>query len=522
MTNATSGLAIELTVQDISNVEADLVAIPVFEQDGFEDLAGLAAATGDEVTRAIASKEFKPKPFELFLTPAMAGIWRAKRIALVGVGPSDKFSMKRLRLAAAAAATAARQRRIDRIAFLARGGFAVAASVQAIAEGIVLGSFDAGRYKTTDHAGVAPCHAQVIAHAANSAAARDALARGMVLAESCNLARSLANEPGNVLTPRVFAERAGELTTAVGIDTELFDETRIGELKMGMLLGVARGSAEPPRLIVMRYAPDGAPETPVLGLVGKGITFDTGGISIKPADGMERMKDDMAGGAAVVCAMRAIGILKPRIKVIGVVPTTENMPGGRAIKPGDILTSASGKTVEVINTDAEGRLILGDALWYARELGATHVVDVATLTGACVVALGKTTSGLFGRPDSWVEAVRRAAEAAGDPVWHLPLVEEYLEQLRSEIADLSNSGGRPAGAITAALFLQEFAGPGPWVHLDIAGTAWSDDATPYQGKGPTGVAVRTLAELALSSSQWGLTGQERAEISDVAEADATG
>jgi leucyl aminopeptidase len=268
---------------------------------------------------------------------------------------------------------------------------------------------------------------------------------------------------------------------------------------MGLLLGVARGSSEPPRLIVFRYEPAGAPASPVLGLVGKGITFDTGGISIKPADGMDRMKDDMTGGAAVACAMRAIALLKAPIRVIGVVPATENMPGGRAVKPGDVLTSAGGKTVEVLNTDAEGRLILGDGLWYARQLGATHLVDVATLTGAVVVALGRVTSGLFGSPAAWVERVRRVADRAGDRVWPMPLFEDYREQLKSEIADFTNTGGRPAGSITAALFLSEFTGGLPWVHMDIAGTAWAEESKPYLPKGPTGVAVRTLAELAFEN-----------------------
>jgi leucyl aminopeptidase len=270
---------------------------------------------------------------------------------------------------------------------------------------------------------------------------------------------------------------------------------------MGLLLGVARGSDEPPRLMVFRYDPPGAPPAPVLGLVGKGITFDTGGISIKPAEGMERMKDDMAGGAAVVCAMRAIALLKAPIRVIGVVPTTENMPGGRAIKPGDILKSAAGKTVEVINTDAEGRLVLGDGLWYAQKLGATHLVDVATLTGAVVVALGKITSGIFGTP-AWVERVRRVADRAGDRMWPMPLFDEYRDQIKSEIADMLNTGGRAAGSITAAMFLKEFAGDLPWAHLDIAGTAWAEEAKPFLPKGPSGVAVRTLAELAFEPTPW--------------------
>jgi leucyl aminopeptidase len=240
----------------------------------------------------------------------------------------------------------------------------------------------------------------------------------------------------------------------------------------------------------------------VLGLVGKGVTFDTGGISIKPAEGMERMKDDMAGGAAVIAAMRAIALLKPPIRVIGVVPMVENMPSGTAIKPGDVLTSASGKTVEVTNTDAEGRLILGDALWYAREQGATHLVDVATLTGAIMVALGKTTSGLFATPDWWRDVVHSTADRAGDRSWPMPIFDDYLEQLKSEIADMNNVGGRPGGAITAAMFLKEFSGGQPWAHLDIAATAWAEEAKPFQPKGATGIAVRTLAELPFTSDRW--------------------
>jgi leucyl aminopeptidase len=267
---------------------------------------------------------------------------------------------------------------------------------------------------------------------------------------------------------------------------------------MGLPLGVSRGSHEPPCLLVIRYAPSDALPAPVLGFVGKGITFDAGGISMKPPLGMERMKDDMSGGAAVVCAMRAIGELKAPIRVLAVVPCAENMPGGRAMRPGDVLTAASGKTVEVIDTDAEGRLVLADALWYAQQQGATHLVDVATLTGACQIALGKTTSGLMGRPKTWVQHVCDVADRAGDRSWILPLFEDYRDQLRSEIADIANVGGRPAGAITAAMFLREFAGDLPWAHMDIAGTAWHDDAKPFAPKGPSGVGVRTLAELAFT------------------------
>jgi len=384
----------------------------------------------------------------------------------------------------------------------------VAAFVQALAEGLMLSEFTGTTYQTTTQSrGEAPAYTIVVPDLTDTSPEspnrlEGAIQRGSVLGEASNLARELANEPANQLTPSEFAARAAEIATSGGASAEILDQAQIEALGMGLLLGVARGSSEPPRLMVFRHNPPDVVSGPVLALVGKGITFDAGGISIKPASGMERMKDDMAGGAAVACAMRAIAKLKAPIKVIGVVPATENMPGGRALKPGDILRSAEGKTVEVINTDAEGRLVLGDALWYARQLGATHMVDVATLTGGIVVALGKSTSGLFGTPDWWLDTVRRVGAREGDRLWHMPLFDDYREHLKSDIADMMNVGGRPASAITAAMFLKEFTGGLPWAHVDIAGTAWADEASPFMPKGPTGVMVRTLAELAFSSDNW--------------------
>jgi leucyl aminopeptidase len=477
-------------------VDADVLAVPVFEDDTAGALAAVDAATGREVARVREAREFTGELYDIFLTPVVAESWRPRRVALVGAGPSQAFTPERLCRLCAAVGLEARRRHITRLAFEIRGPIEAVAAVRAAAEGLTLGEYDTAAYKAEQRLG--PPAVVTIVHARGSEPElREAAKRGRVLAESSNMARALANEPANVLTPSEFAARAGRLASEVGLGVEILDEHAIEALGMGLLLGVARGTAEPPRVIVLRHEPADAPASPVLGLVGKGITFDTGGISLKPADGMERMKDDMAGGAAVVCAMRAIAKLKARIRVIGIVPCAENMPGSRAIKPGDVLTSASGQTVEVVNTDAEGRLVLGDALWYARELGATHLVDVATLTGACIVALGKHRSGVFGAPDWWIAKVEAAAARAGDRVWPLPLDEEYFEQLKSEIADFSNSGGRPAGAITAATFLKQFSGGLPWVHMDIAGTAWLDEAKPYQPKGPSGVAVRTLAELAL-------------------------
>jgi leucyl aminopeptidase len=485
-------------------LDTDLIVLPVFEgEDIITTVPGLADAGGAALARALQTREVQGRPFELCFT-ALGSPWHAQRLALIGSGPADIFSTDRLRRLATAGALAARQRRIPRLAFVNRGPLDPAAAVQAITEGLMLAAFSGDSYKSGERGAPPPAEMIVVAQptAGDLSTLDRAAHRGRVLGESSNIARELCNEPSNVLTPSAFAERGAAIGRDAGLHVAILDEGAIGRHNMGLLLGVARGSAEPPRMLVLRHEPAGAPAAPVLGLVGKGITFDTGGISIKPADGMERMKDDMAGGAAVISAMRAIAVLEAPIKVVGVVPMSENMPGGRAIKPGDILTSAGGKTVEVINTDAEGRLVLGDGLWYAQELGATHLVDVATLTGACVVALGRAASGLFGQPDGWVEVVRRTAQAAGDRAWPMPLYDEYADQLKSEIADMLNTGGRPAGACTAAMFLKEFAGGLPWAHLDIAGTAWAEESKPWQPKGATAVAVRTLAELAFTSRDW--------------------
>jgi leucyl aminopeptidase len=493
--------SIRFVTSGAPSVDTDLLVVPTFDGEALvEAFPAVDAATAGEIARASATGEIRGRLYEFFVTPASGG-WKAQRIAVAGAGKAADFDTERLRKLAAASALMARGRRMARVAFLLRGSLPAAEAVQAIAEGLILSTFSVDQYKSGERFGPPASELLVVAPDEDAGLAR-VVERGRVLGEASNLARELANEPSNVLTPRAFAERAAAAVRDAGVGVEILDEHAIRKLGMGLLLGVAKGSAEPPRLLVLRHDPPGAPNAPVLGLVGKGVTFDTGGISIKPADGMERMKDDMAGGAAVVAALRAIAQLKAPIRVVGVVPMTENMPGGGAIKPGDILTGAGGKTVEVLNTDAEGRLILGDGLWYAQQLGATHLVDVATLTGACVVALGKVVSGLFGRPDEWRNAVNAAANRAGDRCWPMPLYEEYFDQMRSEIADMVNTGGRAGGACTAAAFLKEFTGGLPWAHMDIAGTAWADEAKPFQPKGPIGVAVRTLAELPFTYEQW--------------------
>ncbi len=485
------------------NVDTDLVIISSFENQA-STLAARSPATGGALERAIASKEFQGKLFETFLTPIVADGYRAPRLAGIGLGPQGDFTVDRARRVSTAIGLMARQKKIGRIAFIADGALDAPEMIQAVAEGLTLAEFDGGQYKSSSDERFVLGQLGIIVAEQSREAAATAAHRGRVIGEHCNMARQLDNEPGNALTPSVFAQRLADIARGGGLAVDILDHVELERLGMGMLLGVGRGSVEPPRLVAIRYEPAGAPPAPVLGLVGKGITFDTGGISIKPALDMERMKDDMAGGAAVACAIRAIATLGVSTRAVGVIPIAENMPGGRAIRPGDVLKSASGKTVEVINTDAEGRLILGDALWYAQQLGATHLIDIATLTGAISVALGRITTGLFGAPASFVEHVRAAAERAGDRCWPLPLFEEYKDDLRSEIADMINTAGRMGGAITAAMFLREFTGGLPWIHLDIAGTAWADENKPFMPKGPTGVGVRTLVEVASSIGSWNL------------------
>src|ERR1043166_2461286 len=319
-----------------------------------------------------------------------------------------------------------------------------------------------------------------------------------IIGESQNFTRQLVNEPSNNMTPSILANHAKKMCEEVGLKCEVYGADKIKELKMGAFWGVAQGSDEPPALIVMRYEPAGAPEKPVLGLVGKGITFDTGGISIKPADGMEKMKYDMAGGATMIGAMRAIAMLKPKVKVIGIVCATENMPSGTAQKPGDVQIAMNGTAIEIINTDAEGRLVLADGLCYARQLGCTHLVDAATLTGACVVALGMVHAGIFTNNEEMLARFTSAQQRAGERFWRLPLDAEYRDMIKSSIADIMNSGGRYGGAITAAKFLERFVDDKPWIHLDIAGVAWMEENKPWIAKGPSGIAVRSVVEFVQS------------------------
>jgi len=483
-------------------LDVDLLGIPVYGvDDALADLGDLDGITAGEVGRARASGAFRVKRYETLLTRVVGTGWRARHLLFVGAGPLSELDAERQRRLAAVTSYVGRSRRTTSIGWLVRRAPALDAAVRAAADGLAAGEFEAGVYKREDEqVNWRPAAVTVLVPGGDGATLGRAADQGRVIAECVHEARRLQNEPGNVLPPRELARRIAESSAALGLGVEVLEEDRLRELGMRMLLGVGQGSVESPRLVVLRHDPPDAPSTPVIGLVGKGITFDTGGISLKPALEMDRMKYDMTGAAAVAAAMQAIARLGSKHRVVGVVALAENMPGGRALKPGDVLRAASGTTVEVLNTDAEGRLVLGDALWYARQIGATHLVDVATLTGAVVIALGHYTSAVLGRPEPWVSHVARCAAAGGDRVWPLPLYEEARDQLSSDVADFANIGGRPGGTVTAAAFLREFAGEGAWAHLDIAGTAWAETKTAYQPKGPTGVAVRALTELGMTGA----------------------
>lgn len=446
------------------------------------------------VANIIAAGEVTGKSLETSLIHRPANL-KAKRLLLIGGGKAKNFNASELRKLAGTAVRFLKTRGIRSFAFLLpENEMGSAEGVRAAVEGSFVGTFDPDTYKSDRKDQT--IDAVTVITRGDQAALKKVMDEAQIIGESQNFTRELVNEPSNRMTPTILADRAREMAQEVGLKCEVFGADKIKELKMGAFWGVAQGSDEPPALIVLRYEPTGAPANPVLGLVGKGITFDTGGISIKPADGMEKMKYDMAGGAAMLGAMRAIALLKPKVKVIAIVCATENMPSGKAQKPGDVQIAMSGKSIEIINTDAEGRLVLADGLYYARQLGCTHLVDAATLTGAVVVALGYVNAGAFTNDDALYGRFSRATEKAGERFWRLPLDDDYKESIKSNIADIMNTGGRWGGAVTAAKFLQEFAEDTPWIHLDIAGTAWMEDNKAWIAKGPSGIAVRSLVQLA--------------------------
>jgi leucyl aminopeptidase len=492
------GMLMKTTLSSASPAQLETECLVVVVVDrGSKDKTEVSVETGDEAVKkaaaeVIATGEVTGKSFETTLLHHPDGL-KAKRLLLLGGGKAQSFSGFELRRVAGTAVRALKSRGLRSFAFAAPpAGLSADQAIKAIVEGGFVGNFDADTYKS-DRKDQKIDELTVVARG-DTSKMQSALDEARVIGESQNFTRELVNEPSNRMTPTMLADRAKKMAQEVGLQCEVYGADKIKELKMGAFWSVAQGSDEPPALIVLRYEPAGAPEKPVLGLVGKGITFDTGGISIKPADGMEKMKYDMAGGAAMLGAMRAIALLKPKIKVTMIVCATENMPSGKAQKPGDVQIAMSGKSIEIINTDAEGRLVLADGLFYARQLGCTHLVDAATLTGAVVVALGYVHAGIFANDDKLYERFSKAEDQAGEKFWRMPLDDEYKEVIKSGIADIVNSGGRWGGAITAAMFLKEFAEDTPWLHLDIAGTAWTEEAKPWIAKGPSGIAVRSLVE----------------------------
>jgi leucyl aminopeptidase len=495
----------ELQSSAPETVETELLVVFAADQNISKDKdvkPEIALLTTDESVRRAASRvlgteEFKSKANETLLLHDPPEL-RAARLLLVGLGNISKTSIHDLRRAAGTAVRFAKPRSLRSLAYVSPANFPSAKTAQAIAEGAILADFDSDTYRT-DRKDLSLSTISIVVSEADRNASEIGLREGQISAEAQNFARALINEPGNRMTPTLLGQKASEMAREFGLKCEVYGVEKLRELKMGAFLSVAQGSDEPPALIVMTYEPAGAPAEPVLGLVGKGITFDTGGISLKPADNMEKMKYDMAGGAAMIGAMRAIAQLKPKVKIVAIVCATENMPSGKAQKPGDIQIAMSGKSIEVINTDAEGRLVLADGLFYARQLGATHLIDAATLTGAIAIALGQVNAGIFSNDDPTYERFAKVLETSGEKFWRMPVEDEYRDQIQSPIADIRNTGlTRFGGATNAAMFLREFVDETPWVHLDIAALAWLDADKPWIARGPSGIAVRSIVEWARS------------------------
>ncbi len=493
---------VDVQVQDVLAYDGDAVIVNLFE--GVKKPGGATGAVdqalGGLVSRAIAQGEFQGKAGTTLLLHTQ-GKLRSQRVLVVGLGKQEQFGLETVRSVSGEALRLLRRHGCRRVGTILHGtgagGLGVKEVAQAVTEGALLGLYIFDQYKKKEEDRKAIQRLVLLLRdRLHLADVRASIVTGRIIARAVHLARDLVNEPSNKLTPQDLAAQARAVARAGKLTCQILGKRQLERMGMGAFLGVAQGSGRPPVLIVLSYRGRRGKQ-PDLGLVGKGITFDSGGISIKPSEGMEQMKGDMAGGAAVIAAMGAIARLKPSIHVTAIVPACENLPSGSALKPGDVLRAMDGRTIEVVNTDAEGRLILADALCYARELGCQRLVNAATLTGACVVALGSLRSGAFTNDQGWMDRVQAAAEAVGEKIWQMPMDAEYDEQIKSDVADIKNVGGRKAGAVTAAKFLARFVGGTPWVHLDIAGTSQADKEKGYTPKGATGVPVQTLIRLAL-------------------------
>lgn len=500
---------IQVTGKALQELTGDALVVSAGRTKSADNKGVMLAETAQQVDNLLGGLlkqictdgEFKGNLGELITVHTM-GKLPVKRVVLVGLGSQETLNSQKVRRASATACRHLQNTGAHEISLAIQSDAAsidAALLVQAQIEGALTGLYNFKKYFSADDKSNQQAIEKVWVRVTGGQkdVFEQAVRRGIAMAEATNFARDLVNEPPNVLTPTELANRASAMTQQFGIECEILDRPKMQELGMGGLLGVAQGSAEPPKFIILRYR--GAPESANKGmaLVGKGITFDTGGISLKPAERMDEMKGDMGGAAAVIGAMQAIAALKPKVNVTVFVSTTENMPSGTAYRPGDILRIMNGKTIEIVNTDAEGRLVLADALSYAVKEGLSPIIDVATLTGAIVVALGNAATGMFCNDPGLRDELIAAGNTAGEKFWPMPLDEEYAEQIKSDIADIKQTGGRGASSITAAKILENFVGDAKWAHLDIAGTSYVDSKKPHQEKGSTGVVVRTLAELAL-------------------------
>jgi leucyl aminopeptidase len=490
----------------IEDLDVQALAVAVFKNEKADEgfVKKLDELSGGLVRSALDAEEFAGKEGETAYFHLVGNDkLKARRLLLVGVGEANDYKNASVSQMAGTAVRSLRSKNIKTIAVVPRASADAAAIGASVVEGAYIALFDPDKYRTVEKEEKTIERLVVAVEGADEESLKRGVQRGAIVGESINFTRDLANEPGAYMTPTDMAERARAIASEFGLSIDVLDEARMEQEGMGSLLSVTRGSDQPAKLIILKYTPatQTADNNELLAFVGKGVTFDSGGISLKPGENMELMKYDMTGGATVMGAMRAIAQLKPPIPILGVAPCTENLPSGKATKPGDVVKAMTGKTIEIINTDAEGRLILADAIAYAKKLGATRVIDMATLTGAVSIALGDVNAAVLGTDQELIDEIIEAGREVGEKFWQLPLDKEYSKQIKSDIADIKNVGGRKAGTITAAAFLKEFADGLSWAHLDIAGTAWGDDAKPYRSKGPTGIAVRTLLRIVDRASQ---------------------
>lgn len=494
-------MKINVVTDKLEKIKTEGAVILLFENEkqdaALERVDGLLEGM---IARHIKRGDFKASAGSVHMLYPEGRI-AAERLVLAGLGKRADVTLNKVRHAAGRAASVLRSAGAENIVIVADGlGFDEQECAQALVEGAALGLYRFLKYKTEQESTRKEIRSiTLMTGSAASAKALQAGAKtGEVIAASTAMVRDMVSTPGADMTPSVVAGRAREIAREFGLKLQVLERAQMQKLGMGAMLGVAQGSAQPPKFIIIEYRKGG--KKPVIALVGKTLTFDSGGISIKPADGMDKMKDDMSGGAAVLGAIRTAAALKLPLNIVGLLPATENMPGGKALKPGDILRTLSGQTIEIINTDAEGRLILSDALTFACRYKPAAIVNIATLTGACRIALGQEAAGMLGTGEKIKQLLREAGEKTGERVWELPLWEGYYDNIKSDIADMKNAGGRDGGVITAACLLSKFVEKYPWVHLDIAATAWSEKDRPYTPKGATGFGMRLLTQFLLDYS----------------------